>query len=307
MGCLLPGAGLLAILRSSASFRPPAGDPHPYLLAPEGEPSGEGAGCPQIRDLLRRKTGVPEHAFRVGARRVRWLDRRGRRAAEPRCRGVLLNSAHLDERPARGVMRVPGRLAEAQDRCHARIGAREDSRPFVAGPGADGRGDRSLGLGPALPACRKARRPVLPVEAELSSSSAKNCGSSAPTATYLPSARLVGVVVGARAVEHVPRRASSPPLRRGAEGAQMSAAAPSIIAASTTWPARRCASSSAASMPKASSIPPPPKSPTRFSGGTGPAAARADRVQRAGQRDVVDVVAGAAASGPSWPQPVMRP
>lgn len=44
-------------------------------------------------------------------------------------------------------------------------------------------------------------------------------------------------------------------------------------------------------MPKASSMPPPPKSPTRLSGGTGFVLA-ADRMQRAGQRDVVDVVAG---------------
>jgi hypothetical protein len=44
-------------------------------------------------------------------------------------------------------------------------------------------------------------------------------------------------------------------------------------------------------MPKASSMPPPPKSPTRLSGGVG-LSFGPDRVQRAGQRDVVDVMAG---------------
>ena len=39
-------------------------------------------------------------------------------------------------------------------------------------------------------------------------------------------------------------------------------------------------------------MPPPPKSPTRLSGGTGRLARAADRLERAGQRDVVDVVAG---------------
>ena len=39
-------------------------------------------------------------------------------------------------------------------------------------------------------------------------------------------------------------------------------------------------------------MPPPPKSPTRLSGGTGASPFAADGVQRAGQRDVVDVVAG---------------
>ena len=44
--------------------------------------------------------------------------------------------------------------------------------------------------------------------------------------------------------------------------------------------------------PKASSMPPPPKSPTRLSGGTGASPARPMRLERAGERDVVDVVAG---------------
>ena len=38
-------------------------------------------------------------------------------------------------------------------------------------------------------------------------------------------------------------------------------------------------------------MPPPPKSPTRLSGGTGASPARPMRLERAGQRDVVDVVA----------------
>ena len=68
---------------------------------------------------------------------------------------------------------------------------------------------------------------------------------------------------------------------------------PSTIAASTTWPwPLRCASSSAQTTPKARNIPPPPKSPTRFSGGTGACAGAAEVRERAGERDVVDVVAG---------------
>ena len=39
-------------------------------------------------------------------------------------------------------------------------------------------------------------------------------------------------------------------------------------------------------------MPPPPKSPTRLTGGTGALAGPADRGQRAGDRDVVDVVPG---------------
>ena len=53
-------------------------------------------------------------------------------------------------------------------------------------------------------------------------------------------------------------------------------------------------------------IEPPPKSPTRLSGGDRAVARPADGVQRAGQRDVVDVMPGREASGPSWPQPVIR-
>ena len=66
------------------------------------------------------------------------------------------------------------------------------------------------------------------------------------------------------------------------------------MAASTTWPLpdRAAASSMAHTTPKASSMPPPPKSPMRLSGGTGRTAVRPDGVQRAGERDVVDVVAG---------------
>ena len=43
------------------------------------------------------------------------------------------------------------------------------------------------------------------------------------------------------------------------------------------------------------SMPPPPKSPTRLSGGGGWLAGTADRLEGAGERDVVDVVAGGAA------------
>ena len=75
--------------------------------------------------------------------------------------------------------------------------------------------------------------------------------------------------------------------------------APSTMAASTTWPLpERCASSSAATSPRASSMPPPPKSPIRLSGGTGACALAADGRERAGQRDVVDVVAGHLGVGP---------
>ena len=70
-------------------------------------------------------------------------------------------------------------------------------------------------------------------------------------------------------------------------------AAPSTIAASTTWPwPERRASTNAATTPRANSIPPPPKSPRKFTGGTGASPAGPIMRQRAGQRDVVDVVAG---------------
>ena len=65
------------------------------------------------------------------------------------------------------------------------------------------------------------------------------------------------------------------------------------MAASTTWPLPELrASSTAHTTPKASIMAPPPKSPTRFSGGAGGVAGAAHRVQHAGQRDVVEVVAG---------------
>ena len=73
----------------------------------------------------------------------------------------------------------------------------------------------------------------------------------------------------------------------------ISAAAPSTMAASTTWPLpERARSTSAQAMPKASSMPPPPKSPTRLSGGSGASPRRPIECERAGERDVVDVVAG---------------
>ena len=50
-------------------------------------------------------------------------------------------------------------------------------------------------------------------------------------------------------------------------------------------------------------ITPPPKSPSRFSGTCGGPPPRPERVQRTGDRDVVDVVPAGPASGPSWPQP----
>ena len=65
------------------------------------------------------------------------------------------------------------------------------------------------------------------------------------------------------------------------------------------WPRRppgpaRCGrpNSNALTTPKASIIPPPPMSPSRFIGGTGRLAGPARPVQRAGDRDVADVVAG---------------
>ena len=61
-------------------------------------------------------------------------------------------------------------------------------------------------------------------------------------------------------------------------------------------------------MPKASSIPPPAKSASTLIGGVGGWPARPKRLERAGEGEVVDVVACAwARSGPSWPQPVRRP
>ena len=72
----------------------------------------------------------------------------------------------------------------------------------------------------------------------------------------------------------------------------ISTAAPSTIAASTTWPLpERARSASAHATPNASSMPPPPKSPTRFSGGSGFSPSRPMWCERAGERDVVDVVA----------------
>jgi hypothetical protein len=72
----------------------------------------------------------------------------------------------------------------------------------------------------------------------------------------------------------------------------ISRAEPSVMAASTTWPRPEPrASSSAASTPTTSSIAPPPQSATRL-GHHRLAAGLADGVQRAGQRQVVDVVAG---------------
>ena len=73
----------------------------------------------------------------------------------------------------------------------------------------------------------------------------------------------------------------------------ISAAAPSTIAASTTWPLpERARSSSAARIPYASIMPPPPKSPTRLSGGGGGESARPIACERAGERDVVEIVTG---------------
>ena len=71
-------------------------------------------------------------------------------------------------------------------------------------------------------------------------------------------------------------------------------------------PARgRTASPPAAHTPSlnASSIPPPPKSPTRFSGGSGLSPRPPDRVQHAGQCDVVDVVPGRFCQ----PRPILPP
>ncbi len=68
---------------------------------------------------------------------------------------------------------------------------------------------------------------------------------------------------------------------------------PSTMAASTTWPwPDRWASSSAHTTPYARCRPPPAKSPSTWSSGTGRAADGADRADGAGERLVVQRVAG---------------
>ena len=72
-----------------------------------------------------------------------------------------------------------------------------------------------------------------------------------------------------------PRASSQMPIAMNEWNIVVSRAEPSTIDASITWPCpERPVSSSAAQMPRASSMPPPPKSPTMFSGGTGPSPLR---------------------------------
>ena len=234
--------------------------------------------------------------------------------------------------PARrgGLRRLSGRAAEARDRCvlldavdlhdtcraprcgdaappppRVSTGAKQASVPSMMRHhssrvrDATAVGDRRAQLGPLARRRvddRKAdARIALPSRPSLSSSCAKNCGSSAPMATYCcpwsrrcrstaprrpgSSCRVASCEHAARAhaVEHREQRGRAVDHRGVHDLARVPTGGDS---------------SSAASTPNASSMPPPPKSPTRLSGGTGVAARAADQVQRAGQRDVVDVVTG---------------
>ncbi len=60
-------------------------------------------------------------------------------------------------------------------------------------------------------------------------------------------------------------------------------------------------------MPTTRYVEPPPKSPSRLAGKCGRDGLLAEAVERAGDGEVVEVVAGGRASGPVWPQPVIRP
>src|ERR1039457_5818377 len=150
--------------------------------------------------------------------------------------------------------------------------------------------------------------------------------------TYLPSAHSYAPYQCAPpSSAFAPRSSVHTPAALRPKMLAMSSAAPSTIAASITCPRlEERASDSAHTMPNARSMPPPPKSPTRFSGGTGRSPARpngdkgggnphqqesvvacsgaggavagsADRVQRAGHRDVVDVVPGGRGQRPVLP------
>ena len=86
---------------------------------------------------------------------------------------------------------------------------------------------------------------------------------------------------------------SNAPKARRPHAIAMSVALPSTIAASTTCPSPDdLASRSAHATPNASSMPPPPKSPTHIHRRGGLATRPPEVRQRAGERDVVDVVAG---------------
>ena len=88
-------------------------------------------------------------------------------------------------------------------------------------------------------------------------------------------------------------RRSSSPTARMPWNIVISSAAPSTIAASTTWPLpERSRSSSAQTMPKASSMPAAAEVADQVQRRHRRLAAAADRLERAGERDVVDVVPG---------------
>src|SRR5882757_11027830 len=73
----------------------------------------------------------------VGARRTRWAWPRSRCPAEARSRCRLQDAILPEEGAARGVVRVLGRLGEAEDRARAGIAAVEQGHPFVAGAQAE--------------------------------------------------------------------------------------------------------------------------------------------------------------------------
>ena len=191
-----------------------------------------------------------------------------------------------------------GDLAERQHRRDAGLGALEDGRPLVARAG----GERG---GEPLPQLRPARDVVLRRQVGVGSrpSPSSSCGvelrlqrrrrrragrprrcrcrsTGAPPSSRL-AARLVGPVTLCR---------------RSAQVICMSRLAPSTIAASTTWPRpERCASQQRREHADEQQHRAAAEVADEVQRRHRPLAGPADGVQRAGERDVVDVVARRAA------------
>ena len=223
----------------------------------------------------------------------------GRGAREARRGRRLLHARDAeDAAAARGCADGARASDQRQHRREAGVRALEHLHPLVARLRLEGRRERPC----ASPASARGRSAAAgPGASGAAAVPRRTVASIAPIDDVLAVLRLVDVVPGRAGVEDVGAALLGPAARRRGSR-RTSRRAARRLPPSPRPPPGPCPSaaraSSAQAMPKPSSMPPPPKSPTRLSGGTGACALAAERVQHAGERDVVDVVAGARGERP---------
>ena len=146
-----------------------------------GSGLGRGAGGDEGVDVVDPPRGQGLAGVLAGQRRA--AADRGLGAREARRRRGLGDAVALDERAARGEVRVPRRLGQRYDGGDARVGAVEDLRPLGLRLLLEARGQRVAEGGVVGGVVA-----VGELDADRATSSAQNCGSSAPRLRCLPSA-----------------------------------------------------------------------------------------------------------------------